>query len=123
MSKVKVSDLTNEQLDEWVARTRGWKIGHLAGNKNLPSYWMRGDNVVYPTPDYSPTSNPAQWVELIEDLLVDVYHIEQGNAFEAQRHMDNYKKVVYGYGPTPAIAICRAVVASVFGEYVEVEDV
>ena len=130
MTQIKVSDLTNTQLDEWVARARGWK---LIKDELLPSLDKWNTKLTIGTSpeitklcrSYSPTSNPAQWADLIEEFgLSPQPHIVENStitSWACSRHWPC--KVLHPMiGPSLGQAICRAVVASVYGEYVEVGD-
>ena len=117
MSEIKVIDLTNTQLDEWVARARGWtieQVGHIRP-------WVGSDgNTICTATSYSPTSNPAQWAELIDEFIhgLDKEADIDGFYWTAWATHGSSGQAIPQTGPTPAIAICRAVVCSAFGDTV-----
>lgn len=112
---IKVNDLTGERLAYWVAKTRGWR---KRCNSMLRNYWDKGEG--RPTgifmSDYRPDINGGQAMELVKEF----------KAFNLSKQTTGKWMVLYGeggvfiFGPTPEIAICRAFVASVYGD--EVED-
>lgn len=125
--KIKVSDLTNEQLNEWVARAQPDLVTISTKNQILLEIKIEtvsGDYRDYK--EYSPTSNPAQWAELMQVFKVDVLH--NSNNTQAWACVNADGKPIEGPIDCFAgidedgIAICRAVISSVYGEYVEIEE-
>lgn len=120
---MKVSELEGSQLNEWVARARGWLKDADTG------CWYDPENNHYKNcghsgSKYKPTSNPAQWADLIEGF--DVWLSSDGDsASEAKTHYASICPHVDGaiqQGQTTAIAICRSVVASIYGDSVPGES-
>ena len=70
---------------------------------------------------YSPSTNPAQWVELIEvlvDFLTDYPVIQQFNKDTWGIYCPKWgdKNGDYVYAPTIGLAICKAVIAAKWGD-------
>lgn len=121
--KKKVSELEGAELAEWVARAQGWELVTTSGYVASINIWVNdteGDYIhLYEEPEYRPDLNWSQAGELI-DRFGD--------------NMDFYENCVYLYpdkhkmtsvrtkGETRKIQICRAVVASKYGEWVGEED-
>lgn len=120
---MKIQDLTDTQLDGWVAKAQGWVIVKLTGRSPLgDDYWVPREEVGQIAPRhrgevymYSPTSNDAQAMALVKEF--DVWlSSEDGvriascspHAGEAIQEHENLNR-----------AICLAVVASKFGDEVE----
>jgi hypothetical protein len=113
---MKVSELTGSDLDYWVALAQGWVQlrGWWYTNERC---WVR-DSTSYsvsgiaesPRP-YTPSTNGQQCMELIEKFIQ--YHRRVKSGWCAVIKHDNKY-----YGSTPQEAICRAVVASVYGDTV-----
>jgi len=109
MKQIPVSKLEGPLLAEFVARVQKW----------------------YEDSDFCWYSEEGEFKHLIEDYRPD---INGGQAMELARkysmivHFGSFKAWLPDYsggiqcGETPEIAICRVVVASQFGEYVEVSD-
>lgn len=113
----KVADLTGPELDYFVAKARGWeeeKIPHPKGGKCTG--WRFDGNNWIDVKDYTPHNNGAQWSELIEKFGVGLRLWNR--SWKAQVFLSKQME-----GSTAGIAVCRAVVASKFGEYVEVSGV
>lgn len=117
--EIKVSALTNEQLDEWVARAQGWEL-HVDDEPypfDVPDSWIMSNDKKVFVKDYSPTSDTqagkAQAFELMEKYWHEfvAYMESLHGCFWIHKHI----------GDDLPIHICRAVVASVYGDYVEVE--
>lgn len=104
---MKVADLQGALLDYWVARAAGlsvsphqdWVDGAQLGSADGTKFngW------------YSPTQDWAECGPLIEQFDIDVYQ-STGNWYADCRGTD-----MVGCGQTPQEAICRAVVAKVYG--------
>jgi len=116
--KIPITDLTNPQLDEWCARAQG--LERLEDTDrgdvflNTFNWWYKGARK-YRREEYSPTTNDAQAMGLADAFgLIVTHHAKRAWA-------PNYKGGIQS-GETTRIAICRAVIASVFGEYVEIEE-
>jgi len=114
---MKTSELTGKDLDTWVAKARGWTM--------LNGY------VTYSIDKYTPSTNGGQCFELLatENLTPLEYWCEEDNS--ATESPSNFMYVVEYLtcgvwkiveGSTLNIAICRAFVASVYGEEVPDEQ-
>lgn len=104
--KKKVSELGGAELAEWVAKARGW-------SRVKPSDcfgWNDDDGTLHLVPNYRPDIHKNRCFELIEEYKP---RLSAGNVFTRCEIGD--ADIV---AETPQLAICRAVVASVFGEYV-----
>ena len=115
MKKINISGLTDEQLDGWVARSQGWEL--IKPQLNSATWYWDTLNKITPNRSYSmytPSTDWQQCGELIEKFK-PVLHV--GNVYTRCEIGD--ANIV---ATTPQEAICRAVVASVYGEYVEVND-
>lgn len=120
---MKVSELEGQELDYWVGRAQGWNTFVPAASSF--TYWFESDGQYrWQLTAYTPSTNWAQAGELVEKYaLTDigfayqdyddtkVYVCAHGNRIRNRQ-----------YGPTPCIAICRAVVASVYGDEVISEE-
>ena len=123
---MKVSELIGEQLSYWVAKAQGWKTqqgGYMAGLNwvNEPPYCV-DENGDFKSAKYRPDQDSAQAFELIEKFGIEVKPIQSrmdGSWYAHCKYYDNYRNNSR-VGSTPQEAICRAVVASVYGE--EVSD-
>jgi hypothetical protein len=122
--KTRIEDLTNEQLDEWVARAQGWRWLDLCGWYSIDEAGhKRGKGI---PGAYTPTTNPAQWAELMQLFKVDVLHNEYDTqawacVSLAGEDIDDPIDCFANTGEEGK-AICRAVIASVYGDSVEVSD-
>ena len=106
---VAVATLTGKDLDYWVARAQGWDCDEYG---NWYEDYVGGAEIVY---DYTPSTNWQQCGELIIRFRVYLDHLISGK-WRAQSLLKlgtNSAK-----GSTPQEAICRAVVASVYGDTV-----
>jgi len=122
MSKIKVSELEGEKLAEWAARAQRWT--KTKGNSKLGEYeWYWNDRI--PCFEYRPDINGGQAMELVKRLNIAIVPPELSGlekwAAGSVRHyiLPNGQVGDHELGETPEIAICRAAVASVFGEYVD----
>lgn len=112
MTKTPITDLTNPQLDEWCAKAQ--KLTQIS-----EFYWIdENGNAVYDGIPYSPTTNDAQVFELADKFGLLVNFINNQAWYKGQM-ISAYNA---HHGRNVRQAICRAVIASVYGEYVEVED-
>jgi len=115
MTQIAVSELTGLQLAEFVARARGREIvGNGYGYAN--GEWLSDPSIK----DYRPDINGGQAMYLLEqDYIVGhwVYIDETGSKVYCVEYGDEDR---WFESTEFKIAICRAVVASEFGEFVEV---
>ena len=142
MKTIQVNELTDKQLDEFCAKAQGW--GEYS--YNCRNYWMKADKesslmdgTKIEKKDYSPTSDTqagkAQRVDLIEEFFIDLegYFDDKDIRRVKATCFNNtclgsleVEKGAVEIGSACAkevrIAITRAVVASVFGTEVDVED-
>jgi len=113
-----IVDLTKKELNHCVAKAQGWELVEGCWRDSTGTHLNQYCSLTKGN-TYRPTTNPAQWAELIEkfDMYLNkgkpYWWAKVGGAYSGFRHIQ---------GKTPSIAICRAVVASVYGEYVEVSD-
>ena len=116
-NQTKVSELkAGPQLDALVALAQGWKrYGYvqwsIPSTEERPVGSVRQPNLVS---EYQPSTNRVQWAELIEEFKIhlDPPILNQGwEAFSAKA-LSMYRQ----QGSTPAEAICKAVVASKWGD-------
>lgn len=110
---MKITDLSNEQINYWVAKAQGWK--HSAG------YWRydyetqkTGKEIVYK--NYHPSTNWQQAGELVEKFKLELWCLGDNWKAGTVTLTDG----VVAKADTPRKAICMAVIASVYGD--EVND-
>jgi hypothetical protein len=124
---MKVFDLTDTQLDYWVARCEKLLNGHeqlFPNERPVKGLWLRGQL-------YSPSTNWALGGPLIEREQISIRHIPcpiMGQIIAASIEYipaspTDPARMGAGWwaGDTPLIAAMRAYVASKFGD--EVEDI
>ncbi len=110
---MKTSELTGKDLDHWVAKAQGWKK-HFDGNCTYSWESQEDPWFMAYVDDYSPTSNDGQAFALIEKFKITTGLVN--------RKKDTWFAIgddqSVGYALDPRTAICRAVVASEFGDEV-----
>ncbi len=104
---MKISELKGTELDYWVAKAQGWKL-------DCCGRWMHGDQYRIEKAYYTPTTNDAQAFKLIDLYEVELYLRADGR----EAYITGPNKI--WFGRDARTAVCRAVVASEFGE--EVSD-
>ena len=124
---MKTSELTGKDLDYFVAKAQGWNE-----SDDTIKHWVRKDGFrVVRVKAYTPSTNGGQCFELLttENLTPLEYWCEEDNS--ATESPSNFMYVVEYLtcgvwkiveGSTLNIAICRAFVASVYGEEVPDEQ-
>lgn len=120
-----IDNLTLDQLNEWTAKARGW-VKRIDESNEYPDQYMYCDAKTgiweCDAENYTPTDNREQWAELLEEfkLTIKPPAMHNGNvtSWAALKQWPLAQTPLTG--ETPGIAICRAVVASVFGTKVEV---
>ena len=106
---MKVSELTGKDLDYFVAKAQGWR---LDGTSNY--HWVFDDGDHISKVSYTPSTNGGQCVELMK--LDSFRWVEKFRGKYNAMFNQLDKNVVLTSGPTLNIAICRAFVASVYGD-------
>lgn len=110
MAARKVEDLEGAELDYWVAKVEGhdWydNLNHFIGYR-----------------ESTPTSGPTlgHWYSVSWSQggpLIEKYGIELRNDSPFDTSWNAMGDGLYGAGPTPLIALCRAIVAGKYGEEV-----
>jgi len=135
MKTIPVNKLTNEQLDYFCAKAQGWEIRNKMFFGVSPPHnnrtWFNGKEFVgHHISYYSPTSDTQAGKAQCWDLIVKFEVVINSYGIMPD---DHYKRIWCATshnkagcfeleGDTLGEAITRAVVASVFGESVEVED-
>lgn len=117
--KIPISELEGDRLDKWVALARGWIVKVSQYNDYSYHYYSSEKDIPADSTlvkDYRPSINGWQAMALVKEFKL---HLYAGGIWEA---CPDDNATVSGYGPTPEIAICRAVVAAKFGVYVEEEE-
>ena len=116
MSK-KITALTDEQINYWVAKAQGWDEIEQHGFSN-EDVWLHGSDYVMNVSDYTPTTNSAQaWDLMIKyELLVGKMHNEERYGAKSLT-TQNINDI--SFADTPQKAVCLAVIASVYGEEIE----
>lgn len=118
---IKVSEMTNEQLDYWVAKAQGWVI-----EMELSPWWVRTDGCsMHPVKDvlphraYTPSTSWEFAGDLLDAFKMDTRHHKDGVSF--------YRPISQGWthnhivtGEDQLRTLCMAVIISKFGE--EIED-
>lgn len=103
---MKVSELEWDRLDYWVAKAQGW-TEKLNG-------WLDGEGAWHNKSCWDPSEDWQDCGPLIEKYIQNIEMLWDGR-WEAISQAD-----LNGYiGDTPQEAICRAVVASVYGDEVD----
>lgn len=120
---MKVSELSGAELDYWVARAQGWtkeKYPSLDGGEDDCWCWDGAPRIT--VFGYCPHDNWMQCGPLIEKYKISLGY---SSSFGWIAEIWQKQKIMRGFdhieqcGESPAIAICRAVVASAYGEEVE----
>lgn len=124
--KIKVSEATNTQLDQLVAKCEG--------RHKLAPLWVDddryGNHVERP---YSPTTDWAQGGPILDREGLSLAYWGEHSKFGQHERMEQFwearhpshrthSRRTVGYGPTPLIAAMRCFVTSKLGEEVEVPD-
>jgi len=115
---VKVSELEGADLDRWAALAQGWELYKVR-------WWVsKDDEWLFHVENYTPSTDKAQAMELLIAFKIELYRPDNEDpTWEAEREWFNKEQnrieCYTAKGPTPMIAICRAVVASKFGGEVE----
>ena len=115
---MKTSELTGKDLDHWVAKAKGWTYCASTLTSNKPSWTGIDDYYIWRVEDYTPSTNSGQCFELMQ--LDSFRWVEKFRGKYNAMFNQLDKLIVLTSGPTLNIAICRAFVASVYGE--EVSD-
>lgn len=116
-----VSELTGNDLNHWVAKARGWELVPAQNNDGeiLPwNVWLDfNDKFIGHEYEYEPDTNWQQCGELIEKFKVTIWP-----TCRREWVANTWKRNHPNSGSTSQEAICRAVVASVYGEEVPNEQ-
>lgn len=118
MTKVKIEDLTDEQLDYFCAIAQGWIKGNYKPNVVL---WKIGDNQF--TEDYCPTTNATQCMEIMELEKINVKFVSSGK-WEAYEYI-NYWHIgmpIYATGATAKQSIIRCFIKYKLGDSVDIKN-
>lgn len=112
---MKVSELGREALNRWTAKAQGWKL-------DCTGRWLDDDQFKAWKIDYTPSTNWQQAGELVEKYEISLGKHGSLEIWAADLNPHNIGTLGKNWhGPTPQIAICRAVVASVYGDEVPEE--
>lgn len=125
---MKICNLSGKHLDYWVAKAQGW-INYPTDSIEAGTLWHTD---IEKAPfgrtircaDYTPSTHWDQTGELIEKFQTDFYYDESEPPrcrAEVLVRVGNKPGYVSAWGKNPQLAICRAVVKSVFGEEVPKE--
>ena len=106
---MKTSELVGPELDYWVAKAQGW-LEKTHG-------WLDNELRFHNKHFWEPSTNWKQVGELVEKYHVSFSAQTTGNYMAWIKPGDN--NII---SETPQVSICRAVVASVYGENVGEED-
>ena len=128
MNKLYIKDMTDEQLNEWAAKARGWT------QDDSPDHWDTGEpfsdsgvNFIIAKQDYDPVHNGSQMVDLVVEFDMCLQKVIPTKGFfgDSQKFPwaastdVNYRE---RGGSTPNKAVVHAAIASKYGEYVEIEE-
>lgn len=115
----KVSELAGSQLAYWAARAQNYELLPVQHNHDQQAWRRPEDGDVILVSDYQPQDNWAQCGALVDTFNVNVMTRRFGD------NKQDYKADIYGAHAAVAdnrkTAICRCVVASVYGEFVPSE--
>lgn len=119
---MKVSELEGVELNLWVGKAKklGVRIEAMQyGDMCVIWYRENGDDM---WDEYTPTTSDAQAGALIGEFLMNIEFSHSREMFDANVHSSRTKLHLFSFGRAGGwrIAVCRAVVASVYGE--EVSD-
>ncbi len=114
---MKVSELEGAELDYWAAKAQGW-INYPDDSREQGTVWHLNPKEapfgkIMAVKEYTPSTNWEQCGELIEQFNMDLGGGPEYWVASVGEDFFGDKTSL-----TPRIAICRAVVASVFGEKV-----
>ena len=115
---MKVSELTGSDLDTWVARAQGWTVATVFNSDwwQCPVYGS-----LLPVDEYHPSANWQQCGVLIEEFDIEVSLIgDDYGHFQKGTRPCISKDYPWFVSGDIKVDICRAVVASEYGE--EVSD-
>ena len=110
---MKTSELTGKDLDYWVAKAQGWRLDCTSNY-----HWVIGNGEHISRVSYTPSTNGGQCHELMQLPSFEWAQYYSAGCLDASYYLAYFGIRVEG--PTLNIAICRAFVASVYGE--EVSD-
>lgn len=126
MTTKKVSELTDEELDEQCALVQGWErheFQELGGNTTL--WWKekgRTPLLIIPCKKYHPSSNTvegrSQCLELMDKFKIDIVNYSNGT-IDAECPVKDTEYYKVANNKNLQRAICEAVIMSVKGEEVE----
>lgn len=115
---MKIADLkADATTDALVAMAQGWEW-HESNGEGIDCWFKRGAKPwTLAMQNYHPTTNPAQWAELVGEFKVSVKWMYCDKRWEACTDRNQPEAtLIWGVGLTPALAICKAVIASVWGD-------
>lgn len=112
-----VNDLTKKELDYWVGRSLGWSLLKQVGT--LKPLWTNSDGLIVSSyNDFRPSMEWSRTGPLIKKFKIGV--ISAGK--EKESFIANFDGLDFWVGAemdSPQMAICRAVIFSMFGENLE----
>lgn len=125
---MKVTNLTLEQLDNWAAKAQKWTViegpilmtdFHI--REEIHKVYMDGDKYMSIVSQYHPSTNGGQAMELVKKFgICPRAHVVTNREITSWSAGSKWpwNEIVDYVGETPEIAICRAVIVSVYGEEV-----
>ena len=127
MIEVKTAELIGPALDWAVAMAEGAKperpqdgqvsFGGVHMLCGVRKHRLRGEY------DYSPSTDWSQGGELIEKYAVKIEHFPSETiASKANARIAMHSTAYWQSGPTPLVALCRAIVAAKLGDAVSVPE-
>lgn len=118
---MKVTELTKEQLNHWVARAQGWKLvpAYNHDGEQIGEAWEGEGVYISPASDYDPVGDKTQCFDLIKELNVGVGKLFEGD-WSAHRHDLTRGSLTFRQGSDLQELICWVVVVSEYGDYVDV---
>lgn len=123
---MKTSELIGDDLNTWTARARGWELTDTPGGR----YWIDnsertgGGALICLCSRYLPSTDDAQAMALVVEFGISPRRFEHKNGVHCGEYWLSYWTGLYDSmhyskfieGKTAGISICRAFIASVYGE-------
>lgn len=119
---MKSNELTGPTLDVWVAIALGEKRSERPEHASIAPhmYWLKnGERGVRVCPRYS--ESPQEFMTLIERFKPTLDYRPSIGEWAAGCTLPDSALMVVGFGPTAAIALCRAIVRAHVDEFADVD--
>ena len=109
-----IKDLTDNEINYWVAKAQGWTTEHITPNKN--HYFSEYSGGTSP---YHPTTSWQQAGELLEKFKPAFGFNETSKTWDSGYRKSHQSQHTWYKSDNPRKAICLAVIASVYGDEVK----